>query len=106
MLTDLGYRPLIARNADEALRLAEEQKDEVLLAILDVQMSGPRGADLFSRLRQLKPGLKVLISSGYDESTALSTFREDRPDGFIQKPYWIDTLRDKLLEMLQGGSKP
>jgi PAS domain S-box-containing protein len=106
MLADLGYRPLIARNAVEALKLAQEQKDDVLLAILDVQLSGPGGADLFSRLKKLRPGIKVLISSGYDESTALSAFREDRPDGFIQKPYWIDTLRDKLLGMLQGERMP
>ena len=103
MLIDLGYQPLIARNAGEALSLAREQKDGIRLAILDVQLSGPGGTELFRNLKKLKPGLKVLISSGYDESTALSGFREDRPDGFIQKPYWIETLRDKMLEVLQEG---
>ncbi|MEK6742476.1 MAG: PAS domain S-box protein [Nitrospirota bacterium] len=106
MLTELGYRPLIARNAHDALLTVKEQNDGILLAILDVQLTGPGGADLFSTLKKLRPGLKVLISSGYDESTALSGFREDRPDGFIQKPYWIESLRDKLLEVLQGGSMP
>ncbi len=104
MLTDLGYRPLIAKNAHEALLIARERKDGILLAILDVQLSGPGGADLLGKLKTLKPGLKVLISSGYDESTALSGFREDRPDGFIQKPYWIDALRDKIVEVLNRGN--
>ncbi len=103
MLTELGYRPLITRNAQEALRTVKEQKDRIQLAILDVQQSGPGSADLFSKLKTLIPGLKVIISSGYDESTALSGFRDDRPDGFIQKPYWTEALRDKMLEVLQGG---
>jgi hypothetical protein len=47
--------------------------------------------------------LRVLISSGYDESTALSGFGADRPDGFIQKPYWIETLRDKVMDVLGTG---
>lgn len=106
MLTELGYRPLIARNAHDALRIVRERKDGIVLAILNVQLSGQDGADLFGKLKALMPGLKVLISSGYDESTALSGFREDRPDGFIQKPYWIESLRDKMLEVLQGGSMP
>ncbi len=103
MLTELGYRPLLAGNTDEALRIARKQKDGIQLAILNVQLSGPGETDLFNKLRTLIPGLKVIISSGYDESTALSGFKEDRPDGFIQKPYWIDALRDKMLEVLQGG---
>lgn len=104
MLSELGYRPLIARNALDALQLVKEQKDGILLAILDMQLSGLSGADLFNELKTLRPGIKVFISSGYDESSALSGFREDRPDGFIQKPYWIDALRDKMLEVLQGGN--
>ena len=105
MLSELGYRPLIARNAHEALQLVKEKKDGIVLAILNMQLSEPNGADLFNKLKTLRPGIKVLISSGYDESTALSGFREDRPDGFIQKPYWIDALRDKRLEVLQGGNE-
>jgi hypothetical protein len=51
-------------------------------------------------IKSRKPSIKVLISSGYDESTALTGFGKDRPDGFIQKPYWIEMLRDKVLEVL------
>lgn len=106
MLAELGYRPLLAGNDDEALRIAKKQKDGIQLAVLNVQLSGPGETDLFNKLRTLMPGLKVIISSGYDESTALSGFKEDRPNGFIQKPYWIDALRDKMLEVLQGGNIP
>jgi len=100
MIAELGYEPLAADNSSDALRAFMERRDEVRLAILDVQLTGPGGVNLYARLKALQPGLKVLISSGYDESTALLGFGEDRPDGFIQKPYWIETLRDKVTDVL------
>jgi len=100
MLAELGYEPLVAGTSAEGLRAFLSRQDEVQLAILDVQLMGPGGADLYRKLKVLKPGLKVLISSGYDESTALAAFGADRPDGFIQKPYWIDALRDKVADVL------
>jgi len=104
MLTELGYEPLVAENSADALNVFAERRGDVRLAILDVQLSGTDGADLFNKLKSLQPGLKVLISSGYDESTALARFGAERPDGFIQKPYWIDALRDKVTDVLQGGN--
>jgi two-component system, cell cycle sensor histidine kinase and response regulator CckA len=103
MLTELGYEPLVVGNSADALAAFTERQDEVRLAILNVQLSGTEGAELYRRLKTLQPRLKVLISSGYDESTALSGFGADRPDGFIQKPYWIETLRDKVMDVLGTG---
>ena len=100
MLTDLGYEPLVAGNSADALRIFRERQDKVRFAILDVQLSGPGSMDLFRVIKSRRPAIKVLISSGYDESTALSGFGEDRPDGFIQKPYWMEMLRDKVLDVL------
>ena len=105
MLAELGYRLLLARNSHDALQIVKKHKSEIQMAILDVQLSGSSGPDLFSKLKTLMPGLKVLVSSSYDESSALSAFRENRPDGFIQKPYWIESLRDKMLEVLQERSR-
>ena len=104
MLAELGYEPLVTGNSADALRALRSRSDEVRLAILDVQLTGPGGVDLYRKLKALKPGLKVLISSGYDESTALGGFGADRPDGFIQKPYWIEALRDKVADVLRGGN--
>jgi len=100
MLTELGYEPLVAVNSADALRIFQEREDKVRLAILDVQLSGQGSMELFRTIKARKPAIKVLISSGYDESTALSGFGKDRPDGFIQKPYWMEMLRDKVLDVL------
>jgi two-component system, cell cycle sensor histidine kinase and response regulator CckA len=56
---------------------------------------------IFVEMKQLNPDLKVLISSGYDQKTALSELGTCKPDGFIQKPYGFNALRKKIREILE-----
>jgi len=101
MIAELGYTTLAADNGDEAIRIFDRSPNSISLAILDIQMKGKSGKQVFRELRARRPGLKVLISSGYDEQTALSGIGPDKPDGFIHKPYWIDDLRTKIQEVLR-----
>ena len=65
-LHNSGYRVLEASGAMEAIGLWEEQRGEIDLLYTDMTMlGGMNGSDLCRRLRQDKPGLKVIISSGY-----------------------------------------
>ncbi len=100
MLDDLGYEALAAKDSAGALDLFDRRKSDLLLAVLDLQLAGEDAVALCRALKRELPGLKVLISSGYDERTALARFGGERPDGFIQKPYWTDALREKIAEVL------
>lgn len=60
------------------------------------------GKALARELKKIKPELKVLISSGYDERTALRGLESRDYDGFIHKPYWLNDLREKIA-MLFGS---
>ncbi|HET6516581.1 MAG TPA: ATP-binding protein [Thermodesulfovibrionales bacterium] len=102
VLTHAGYGVLAATNGEEALRLFGQRKDDIEMAILDIQMPGMGGKRLFTELRALKPSLKVLISSGYDERTALNGIEHHAPEGFIQKPYLSGALEGKVREILRG----
>jgi PAS domain S-box-containing protein len=102
MLAELGFDALLAENGTDALKLFSEEKNAVRLALLDLQMPGMNGKQLCRELKSLKPGLKVLISSGYDQTTALDAMDACQPDGFIQKPYWIDALREKIRTILSS----
>jgi CheY-like chemotaxis protein len=102
MLAELGFDALLAENGVDALKLLSEDKNAVRLALLDIQMPGLNGTQLCRKLKSLNPGLKVLISSGYDEKTALEAMGTCQPDGFIQKPYWIDALREKIRTILSS----
>jgi hypothetical protein len=67
-----------------------------------VMPEGVSGLDLALRLRLSKPGLKVILSSGYN--TELIDAESKLPDGvcYLAKPYEIDFLSRKLRECLDG----
>jgi CheY-like chemotaxis protein len=101
ILSNFGYRPLVARNGPEALAILQNEGSvDVLLS--DVVMSaGMSGTDLARTAQRLWPELKILLTSGY-------TGVEPEPSGvrgefaFIAKPYRAPMLGRKLREILAG----
>ena len=57
------------------------------MIVLDLSMPGMSGEETLHELRKIRPGVKVLMSSGYSEAEAMTTFRGQQVSGFIQKPY-------------------
>jgi DNA-binding NtrC family response regulator len=53
-------------------------------------------------LRQLQPDVKVIISSGHDTLTTAKDFIYDKPDGFIQKPFQMQELQEKIAGILHA----
>ncbi|MDP1603610.1 MAG: response regulator, partial [Legionella sp.] len=102
LLTALGYEPIPAESGAQALALFTPQRKNIALAILDIQMEGMDGKQLARELKTIEPGIKVLISSGYDEQTALSGLEHQHYDGFIHKPFWLNDLKAKLQTLLES----
>lgn len=55
--------------------------------ILDLTMPGMDGVETLKRLREIDPGVRAVISSGYTEEEIGSRFANNAIAGFIQKPY-------------------
>jgi two-component system cell cycle sensor histidine kinase/response regulator CckA len=69
--------------------------------LLDLIMPGLSGTETLVRLRAIKPGVTVLLMSGYSESDLLTRFADPRsPLGFLAKPFSREMLKAKLREML------
>ncbi len=102
MLTKMGYAVVLAANAKEGLDIFRRQRSSIKMAILDIQLPDMNGKKLFAELKSLEPNLKVLISSGYDEGTALEELGPISPEGFIQKPYLRAALEEKVKEIVKG----
>jgi signal transduction histidine kinase/CheY-like chemotaxis protein len=60
-----GYRVLAASSGEEALKIASAHDGTIHLLISDVVMPGMKGPELADRLRALRPGIRVLLISGY-----------------------------------------
>ncbi len=100
MLSGLGYEVTTACNAAAALELLEADQPVDLL-FSDVVMPGGRnGIELAHIAREMRPGLKVLLSSGYvGHGDALA----DTAFDLIDKPYERATLAAKLNELMAEG---
>jgi hypothetical protein len=104
-----GYRVLDAKDALEALRLAEREKDRIDLLLTDMVMPGMKGRELAISLRARYPGLKVLYMSGYTDDAALIRGKLEAGEAFIPKPFLPNEILSKVRKMLlkpRSGSQP
>jgi len=101
MLHELGFRTLTAKDGREALDVFR-QNPGIDLVILDLTMPHMDGEECFRELRRLQPGIKVIMSSGYNEQEVTQKFVGKGLAGFIQKPYRLSTLRE-IIQAIQGG---
>ena len=102
ILEALGYRVWTVRTGQEAIALYKSRKNEIDLVILDMIMPGMSGGDTFDRLKAIHPGVKVILSTGYSLTGQAKEIMARGCRGFIQKPYKIETLSQKVREVLEA----
>jgi PAS domain S-box-containing protein len=102
MLEKLGFRVLTARDGVEAVEIFRLQSRNITCVVLDLTMPRMEGEETFRRLRQLRPGVPVVISSGYNEQEVIQRFAGQGLAGFIQKPYDFKCLQETLGKVLQS----
>ncbi len=98
LLETAGYRVIAAASGDEALVLAYDVAFDLLLT--DVDMPGMTGPELAAALRETRPGLRVVLSSGYTDEPAVVTLAKSGPTAFVAKPYERGVLLETIRTML------
>ena len=96
LLRKLGYGTLVARSGKEAVDIYEKNKEGIDIVILDMIMPGMGGGDVFDRLKEIDPGVKVLLSSGYSMNGQASEILARGCLGFINKPFNLKELSQKI----------
>jgi CheY-like chemotaxis protein len=102
MLTDLGYQVTTAPDANSALEILK-RGDGVDVIFSDVVMPGGKtGVQLASEARKIRPGIKVLLTSGYT-GEALSRHTEaDEVFPLVAKPFRQQELAVRLREVIEA----
>jgi DNA-binding response OmpR family regulator len=95
-----GYDVVIARSGKEAIDVFKENQNGIDMVILDMILPDMSGRDIYDRLKIVNPDLNVLFVSGYDLDAQMEDIMECGGDGFIQKPFNMDTLLEKTREIL------
>ncbi|MCO4771017.1 MAG: PAS domain-containing protein [Deltaproteobacteria bacterium] len=94
-----GFHVTVAENGLEALKLFEQDPDEFGVILLDLTMPVMDGEETFRALRELRPGVRVLLSSGYHEQEATARFAGRGLAGFLQKPYRAQELVSQVRDL-------
>ena len=100
MLVYLGHSVDIARNGADAIQYLMAKAESVDLVILDMMMPVMGGLRALDIIRERWPTLPVLMCSGYNEQEAINAFRDKESRDFLQKPFQLDILDEKLKRLL------
>jgi PAS domain S-box-containing protein len=101
-LEHFGYTVTLARDGREAVNLFDRSPDAFDLVFLDLTMPVINGEEVFRHLQTARPGLPVLLSSGYNENAAVRQFAGKGLAGFIQKPYSTRSLAERIKATLSS----
>lgn len=100
MLSHLGHRVLVASSGALALELVRSEP-QLDLVITDHAMPGMTGVELAERIRQARPGLPVILATGYADLPAGTDIGLPRLD----KPYRLDKLAAAIARLMAGAER-
>ena len=104
ILLQHGYTVSEAENAEQALKLQRSSQDPVDLLLTDVVMPGMNGKELYNKMAEKAPDLKVLYMSGYTDNVIAHHGVLDEGVHFIQKPFTNQALLMKVRQVLDQSS--
>ena len=101
LLARMGFQVLCAADGEQAVNLFRTQSSRICGVILDLTLPKLDGVQTFSALRNVRPDVPVLVSSGYSQADVYHRFAGLQINGFIPKPYTFDGLRQALDQALR-----
>jgi PAS domain S-box-containing protein len=101
-LKEEGYTMLSASDGIEALRIYDQRKDSISLVITDLGMPNMGGEELFAKLKSINNNVKVIVSSGFlDSSTRSDLLRRGIRD-VLTKPYKFDLIFSTVRRVIEN----
>ena len=100
LLQAMGYSVLLARDGKEAIELYEKNGDNIDIVLLDIVMPRMGGSEVYEKMKEINPNIKVLLLSGYSIDGEATDILDRGCDGFIQKPFTMKELSGKIREIM------
>jgi PAS domain S-box-containing protein len=102
-----GWKVVVAADGAAGLELFARAPDTFRLVIMDLMMPGMDGREAASRIRGVRPGVPLILSSGYQDDTVHHPDLGSGPLAFVQKPYTVERLlavvADLVSQVVSGG---
>lgn len=93
----LGFEPLTARDGDEGIAVVKDQHPH--LVVSDIHMPNRNGLLLLQDIRQLNPGLPVILITGYMSYKSDLNAITVEPDAFMEKPFTLEQLKETVSKL-------
>jgi len=104
VLCQAGHTVLDTGDPDEAIQLCEHHPGKIALLITDMVLPKLSGPQVAERILQLRPGVKVIYTSGYPGKASIPNGHRQNGAAFFEKPFTPDTLVRKVRSMLDAES--
>lgn len=102
VLETCGFKVIEASNGIEALEIYENQAEEIDILMTDIVMPKMGGKELAERIREISPDMLILFMSGYPNDQGTREGLSEADVNYLQKPFTINTLTEKLKKFLDG----
>jgi signal transduction histidine kinase/CheY-like chemotaxis protein len=102
-LESKGYRVITAADGAAALARYRDQWEHIDLVVADMAMPRMSGSELFARIKEINPNVRVIVSSGYSHDQEGQRMLRHGCLGFLQKPYNVDQLCHHVRSVLDSG---
>ena len=102
MLEMLGYRVMVAQTGKDAIHITETFDGRIDLALLDIKLPDMEGGRVYPLIMKARPDLKVIVFSGYAIDGPARKILDAGAQDFIQKPFSLAALSEKLKAVLEG----
>jgi len=101
-LAEDGLSVIVAASAEEALSLCKRHNKRIDLLLTDMVLPKMTGIELAEQLKSAYPEIKIIYMSGYTDHSVLSDGMLPPDKSFIQKPFTLDLLTQKVREALSA----
>lgn len=97
----LGYSTLMSDEGLRGINIYRAEKHRIAAVILDLIMPNQNGIDVYKKLLEINPEVKVLFTSGFSRDASLDELLMSKNTGFIKKPFRLAPLSKAIAKLLQ-----
>jgi two-component system cell cycle sensor histidine kinase/response regulator CckA len=102
VLSSKGYEVLTASDGIEAVEIYALHQDHINLVVADIGLPRLAGSEVFLRLKQNNPGIKVVLASGFLDPVMVAEMMKAGAKEFIQKPYQLTEFLKSVRKALDS----
>ncbi|HSH01134.1 MAG TPA: response regulator [Anaerolineae bacterium] len=101
ILDMMDMTAITASTGYDGIAIYAQDYHQIHIVLLDMQLPDINGSEIIPQLKEINPDVKIIISSGHDQWDVSHQLPKDPNIYFLQKPYRMSTLFNKLNEVNQ-----